>query len=142
MSKTLENTVNDSAQDSTTESVNDSNIGALANETGMNPDTLAMVRGMSVDSLKALLQAAKEEARKAEQAKKQKPRYAFLVVMSDSSIRYWSDTADSVDEAKALAVAYAESNAEDGVTVFCDSEGNPAVTFRPLPNPKGRKPKA
>lgn len=124
------------------ETVGDMDLAALAAETGMTEETLGMVRSMPVSVLKALMEKARADAKAAEAAKKSKPRFAFLVVMatpdgSENLIR-WQGAADTEADALADCIAYAESKSTDEALFL----GKEYICKRPVPNPKGRKPKA
>lgn len=83
----------------------------------------------------AELSAYLSKARAAEKELKQKaaslPMYAYLVVMDDSKLVYWSGRAESVMQAQEMAKAYAT---QEGGKVF-------DMCTRPLPQPRGRKAK-
>lgn len=96
------------------------------------------VTKLSVAELAALL----AKARAAEKEKKAKesslPQFAFVVVMDDSTLVYWSGKAESFDAAKDAAIAYAERNGEKAFR-YADMV---SVTPRPIPAPRGRKAKS
>lgn len=73
------------------------------------------------------------QVRKAEKEKKAKiqalPMFAYILVMTDSSLVYWSGKAQDVNEATDKAKAHATKG---GKEVF-------AMCPRPLPAPRGRK---
>jgi hypothetical protein len=93
---------------------------------------------LSVKELADMLAKARqaEKAKKAEESSL--PQFAFVVVMEDSSLVYWSGKAVAFDAAKQDAVAYAERNG-DKVFRYDDVA---SVTPRPIPSPRGRKAKA
>ncbi len=76
------------------------------------------------------------QARAAEKAKKEKettlPMFAYLVVMADSKLVYWSGRSETDTAAREAAKAYAM---QEGGTVH-------DMCTRPLPQPRGRKAKA
>lgn len=86
---------------------------------------------LSVAELSAYL----AKARQAEKAMKEKaaslPMYAYLVVMADAKLVYWSGRAEDDVQAREMAKAYAT---QEGGTVF-------DMCTRPLPQPRGRKAK-
>lgn len=81
------------------------------------------------------------QARKIEKDSKEKaaslPSFAFLMVMEDSKLVYWSGKAADTMAAQQAAIAYAES---DGGKVFTSGD-TVAICPRPLPAPRGRKAK-
>jgi hypothetical protein len=83
------------------------------------------------------------KARQAEKAKKAEvsslPQFAYVLVMEDSSLVYWSGRAASAADATQAAIAYAES---EGKKVFVDGDGLKGIAARPIPQPRGRKAKA
>jgi hypothetical protein len=93
---------------------------------------------LSVADLAAML----AKARQAEKAKKAQesslPQFAYVMVMTDSSLVYWSGRAESAAIAETLALAYA---GRDGGEVFSDASGKLAICPRPIPAPRGRKAK-
>jgi hypothetical protein len=89
------------------------------------------VSKMTATEIAALL----AQVRKAEKEKKAEidalPLFAFLLVMDDSSLVFWSGKAVDTDSAIEAAKVYAT---KDGKTVF-------GVAPRPLPGPRGKKAK-
>jgi hypothetical protein len=80
------------------------------------------------------------KARKAEKEVKAQesalPMFAFVMVMDDSSLVYWSGKAVDYNAAKDMALAYA---ARSGDVVYADLQGVTAIAPRPIPGPRGRK---
>lgn len=95
-------------------------------------DNLVNLSELSAAQIAALL----TQVRKAEKEKAQEiaalPMFAYLLVMTDSSLVYWSGKATDANDATDKAKAHAT---KDGKQVF-------AMCPRPLPAPRGRKAKA
>jgi hypothetical protein len=109
-----------------------------------NPRKDSTMENLDIASLSAAdLAKLLAAARKAEKEKKGEiaalPSFAFLIVLVDGSTVQWSGKAQDKAQAMDSALAHA---AQDGKEVFKDSDGNPAIIHRPLPQPRGRKPKA
>ena len=88
----------------------------------------------AADLAKLLAQAPKvEKETKAKAASL--PAFAYVMVMTDSKLVYWSGKADDDLAAQQAAIAYAE---KDGGKVFASGD-SVAICPRPLPAPRGRK---
>jgi hypothetical protein len=91
------------------------------------------VSTMTVEQLKAALDAARKAQKDAEKAKTALPRFAFLMVTTQSTLTYWQGQAVDYDTARQAAL-------DSEPDLFYGPDGAAAICDRPLPNPKGRKP--
>ena len=94
---------------------------------------------MTATEIAALLSQVRKAEKEQKDAIKALPQWAFLMVMEDSKLVFWSGKADTHDSAVAAAIVYAE---KEGAKVFVDTAGNIAIAPRPLPSPRGRQAKA
>jgi hypothetical protein len=93
---------------------------------------------LSVKDLADLLAKARQAEKAAKAAQSTLPMYAYVMVMTDSSLVYWSGRAASATEATQAAMAYAT---QDGKEIYKDSDGLLGIAARPIPAPRGRKAK-
>ena len=105
------------------------------NEGNMEMNAKIDVATLTASELAKLLAAARQAEKAKEDAEKALPQHAYIVVLSDSTLIYWSGRAATVDDAEKAAKDYASSKAGEGVTVF-------SMCIRPVPQPRGRKAKA
>lgn len=93
---------------------------------------------LSVKDLADMLAKARQAEKAAKAAKSTLPMFAYVLVMTDSSLVYWSGRAANASEATQAAIAYAT---QDGKEVYKDSDGLLGLAARPIPAPRGRKAK-
>lgn len=86
---------------------------------------------LSVAELSAYLSKARAAEKELKAKAASLPMFAYLVVMTDSKLVYWSGRAEDDNAARDMAKAYAT---QEGGTVF-------DMCKRPLPQPRGRKAK-
>jgi hypothetical protein len=83
--------------------------------------------------LKAALAKLRADEKAKQDSAKQLPRFAFVLMKTDSSLVYWAGQAVDYDTAREIALCSVQG-------VFYGPQGVAAIMDRPLPNPKGRKP--
>lgn len=93
---------------------------------------------LSVAELAQLLAKARATEKEKKEKESMLPKFAFVVVMDDSTLVYWSGKAESFDAAKDAAIAYAERNGEKAFR-YADQV---SVTPRPIPASRGRRVKS
>ena len=115
----------------------------MAENMTQDTTTETAVSGLDMSELSvAELAQLLAKARSIEKEKKAKesglPRFAFVVVMDDSTLANWAGKAESFDAAKEAAIAYAERNGDKAFR-YDDSV---SLAPRPIPAPRGRKAKS
>lgn len=93
---------------------------------------------LSVKDLADLLAKARQAEKAAKAEKSTLPMFAYVMVMTDSTLVYWSGRAVDHMAAMDAAQVYAQ---QDGKEVFVDALGNVSIAPRPVPAPRGRKAK-
>jgi hypothetical protein len=93
---------------------------------------------LTVQQLADMLAKARKAEKETKAQESALPMFAFVCVMDDSSLVYWSGKAIDYNAAKDMALAHAARN---GDPVYVDMAGIQAIAPRPIPGPRGRKAK-
>jgi fructoselysine-6-P-deglycase FrlB-like protein len=95
---------------------------------------------LTVQQLADMLAKARKAEKEVKAQESALPMFAFVMVMDDSSLVYWSGRAVDYEAAQELALAYAERNGGKVYAhTFADGSTVKAISPRPIPAPRGRK---